>query len=77
MVDKLKVLRSLDKLDRLGVDGVRKLLTVGRTDESGVFTTGCGLSNEAAERLILLITAAKGSPSNSETIQRIRRWIIE
>ena len=37
------VLRAIDKLDRLGVDGVRALLGEGRKDESGDFTKGAGL----------------------------------
>src|SRR5438309_9710500 len=32
---RLTVLRAIDKLDRLGVDGVRQLLGSGREDESG------------------------------------------
>src|SRR6202166_1383825 len=38
------VLRAVDKLDRLGVGGVRALLGPGRKDESGDFTKGAGLS---------------------------------
>src|ERR1700722_16605149 len=37
------VLRAIDKLDRLGTDGVRALLGEGRKDESGDFTKGAGL----------------------------------
>src|SRR6187399_355278 len=40
---KLTVLRAIDKLDRLGEEGVRLLLTTGRKDESGDFTKGAGL----------------------------------
>ncbi|MEM8741562.1 MAG: HisS family protein, partial [Pseudomonadota bacterium] len=43
------VLRAIDKLDRLGQDGVRALLGDGRKDESGDFTKGAGLSPDAAE----------------------------
>ncbi len=42
------VLRAIDKLDRLGVEGVRALLGQGRKDESGDFTKGAGLSDEQA-----------------------------
>jgi histidyl-tRNA synthetase len=38
------VLRAIDKLDRLGMEGVRALLGEGRRDESGDFTKGAGLS---------------------------------
>jgi histidyl-tRNA synthetase len=40
---RLTVLRAIDKLDRLGVEGVRALLGEGRKDESGDFTKGAGL----------------------------------
>jgi histidyl-tRNA synthetase len=40
---RLTVLRAIDKLDRLGVAGVRQLLGEGRKDESGDFTNGAGL----------------------------------
>ena len=38
------VLRAIDKMDRLGVDGVALLLGPGRRDESGDFTKGAGLT---------------------------------
>jgi histidyl-tRNA synthetase len=41
---RLTVLRAIDKLDRLGPEGVRQLLGEGRKDESGDFTKGAGLS---------------------------------
>ncbi len=41
---RLTVLRAIDKLDRLGIDGVKALLGTGRKDESGDFTKGAGLS---------------------------------
>ena len=43
---RLTVLRAIDKLDRLGTEGVRLLLGTGRKDESGDFTPGAGLSDE-------------------------------
>src|SRR6185437_1447275 len=39
----LTVMRAIDKLDRLGIDGVKQLLGEGRKDESGDFTKGAGL----------------------------------
>src|SRR5438132_180551 len=49
---RLTVLRAIDKLDRLGADGVRLLLGPGRKDESGDFTKGAGLSDDAITRII-------------------------
>src|SRR5580692_1231972 len=42
---RLTVLRAIDKLARLGEEGVRALLGYGRKDESGDFTKGANLQN--------------------------------
>ncbi|MBS0333482.1 MAG: histidine--tRNA ligase, partial [Proteobacteria bacterium] len=57
---KLTVLRAVDKLDRLGPDGVRLLLGEGRKDESGDFTKGAGLTASAAERVLAFTAAGAG-----------------
>src|SRR6201999_1585432 len=57
---KLTVLRAVDKLDRLGPDGVRLLLGEGRKDESGDFTRGAGLTASAAERVLAFTAAGAG-----------------
>jgi len=41
----LTVLRALDKIDRLGWEGVKQLLGEGRKDKSGDFTKGANLSS--------------------------------
>jgi histidyl-tRNA synthetase len=46
---RLTVLRAIDKLDRLGIAGVKQLLGDGRKDESGDFTKGAGLSAASIE----------------------------
>ncbi|HEY8573948.1 histidine--tRNA ligase [Phenylobacterium sp.] len=70
---KLAVLRAVDKLDRLGRDGVRLLLGEGRKDESGAFTKGAGLNAAAAER-VLAFTAA-GVGGRSETLAKLAEVI--
>lgn len=45
------VLRAIDKLDRLGVEGVTKLLGAGRQDESGDFTDGAGLASDQIDKI--------------------------
>ena len=52
------VLRAIDKIDRLGPEGVRALLGAGRKDESGDFTKGAGLGPAQAE-LVMQFMAAK------------------
>jgi histidyl-tRNA synthetase len=52
---RLTVLRAIDKLDRLGVEGVRLLLGPGRKDESGDFTKGAGLEGPAIEQVLGLL----------------------
>ena len=46
---KLTALRALDKLDRLGWEGVNQLLGDGRKDKSGDFTKGANLSSSNIE----------------------------
>ena len=46
---KLTALRALDKIDRLGWDGVKQLLGEGRKDKSGDFTKGANLSSKNIE----------------------------
>jgi len=48
---RLTVLRAIDKLDRLGLEGVGALLGKGRKDESGDFTPGAGLGDGQAEAI--------------------------
>ncbi len=49
---RMTIFRALDKLDRLGVDGVMLLLGKGRKDESGDFTKGAGLDDSQINHLI-------------------------
>jgi histidyl-tRNA synthetase len=49
---RLTVLRAIDKLDRLGVQGVRELLGEGRKDESGDFTKGAGLTDDQSRKVL-------------------------
>jgi histidyl-tRNA synthetase len=67
------VMRAIDKLDRLGVDGVRALLGAGRGDESGDFTAGAGLGDEQAE-VILAFMAARGG-DGAATCARLRELV--
>jgi len=55
------VLRAIDKMDRLGIDGVRALLGKGRKDESGDFTKGAELSTGQADRVLAFVTPAGSS----------------
>lgn len=63
------VLRAIDKLDRLGVDGVRALLGEGRKDESGDFTKGAGLDAAAADVVMGFMGA--GRETGAETVARL------
>jgi histidyl-tRNA synthetase len=49
---RLTVMRAIDKMDRLGPEGVRLLLGAGRKDESGDFTKGAGLDPEAIATIL-------------------------
>ncbi len=67
------VLRAIDKIDRLGPDGVRSLLGEGRKDESGDFTKGAGLSAEQAEVVMGFTTAKRDT--GAATVARLRELV--
>jgi histidyl-tRNA synthetase len=67
---RLTVLRAIDKLDRLGTDGVKALLGTGRKDESGDYTRGAGLSSDQSE-LLLSIFASPETPAD-EVLTKIQ-----
>jgi histidyl-tRNA synthetase len=75
---RLRVLRSIDKIDRLGGDAVRALLTGGRKDESGDFTEGAGLSTHHANSVVefatgFLALAEIGQDANLAKIESLRK----
>ncbi|MGO9428032.1 histidine--tRNA ligase [Rhodoblastus sp.] len=63
---RLVVLRAIDKLDRLGPEGVRLLLGGGRKDESGDFTKGAGLADAAIDRVLAFTNARRAT--NAQTL---------
>ena len=67
------VLRAIDKIDRLGPDGVRALLGEGRRDESGDFTKGAGLLAEQAEVVMGFTTARHDT--GAATVARLRELV--
>jgi histidyl-tRNA synthetase len=59
---RLTVLRAIDKLDRLGIGEVARLLGPGRLDESGDVTIGANLSDE---QIGILLTYMQGGDLTS------------
>jgi histidyl-tRNA synthetase len=52
---RLTVMRAVDKLDRLGVEGITLLLGAGRKDESGDFTKGAELPADAIKKVLAFV----------------------
>jgi len=52
----LTTMRAIDKLDRLGIDGVKMLLGKGRKDDSGDFTKGAELTDSQIAGIVAVIT---------------------
>ncbi|MFG6584462.1 histidine--tRNA ligase [Sulfitobacter sp. 1A12779] len=67
------VLRAIDKLDRLGPEGVRALLGEGRKDDSGDFTKGAGLGEAQAEVVMGFMQAKR--ETGAETVARLRELV--
>ncbi|MBC9245223.1 histidine--tRNA ligase [Paracoccus sp. 11-3] len=69
------VLRTIDKFDKVGRDGVLALLTKGRKDDSGAFIDGVGL-DEAQAAPVLAFLTSKGS-DNAATLKNLRAAVGE
>ncbi len=54
------VMRAIDKIDRLGTEGVSALLGAGRRDESGDFTPGAGLGPDQSAVILGFMAARRG-----------------
>ena len=67
------VMRAIDKLDRLGPQGVALLLGSGRRDESGDFTPGAGLSEDQAAIVLGFMEARRDDLS--ATCARLRELV--
>ena len=71
---KIAVLRAVDKLDRLGLDGVRLLLGAGRKDESGAFTKGAELNAKGIEAVLAFVSASAASDRDA-TLNEIAKVV--
>ena len=67
------VMRAIDKLDRLGLDGVRALLGAGRKDESGDFTEGAQLGEAQADVILGFMDAR--AEDGAGTCARLRELV--
>lgn len=66
---RLTILRAIDKLDRLGEDGVALLLGAGRKDLSGDFTKGAELNTAQIDKVIAFTRTRRSS--RSETLDAL------
>jgi histidyl-tRNA synthetase len=71
------VLRAIDKLDRLGEEGVRALLGKGREDESGDFTKGAELSETQADVVMGFVGANKAAINALKDRQKILQGVSD
>ena len=69
------VLRTIDKFDKVGEEGVRQLLGKGRLDASGAYIDGIGLTDAQAAPVVTFLTS-KGA-SNAETLANLRGAVGE
>ena len=64
-------LRAIDKLDRVGAEGVQHLLGKGRKDKSGDFTKGAELEESQIKEIINFLNIKNLSDKNFERIREI------
>ena len=70
---RMTVLRAIDKLDRLGPDGVRLLLGEGRKDESGDYTKGAGLTEDQITPVMDFVAA--GADTAADVVANLRALV--
>jgi histidyl-tRNA synthetase len=71
---RLTMLRTIDKLDRLGLSGVKELLGAGRKDESGDFTKGVGLDSSHTKFILWMIDRDKDWEAHDNRLADITIW---
>jgi histidyl-tRNA synthetase len=65
-------LRAIDKLDRIGMAGVKSLLGEGRKDESGDYTQGAGLDSAQVDKIEAYLNAASDSRTDvCDTLEKL------
>ncbi|MBY6046278.1 histidine--tRNA ligase [Vannielia litorea] len=69
------VLRTIDKFDKVGEQGVRDLLGKGRKDDSGAFIDGVGLGEAQADPVVAFLTSKAASAE--ETFVNLRAAVGE
>jgi len=67
------IMRTLDKFDKVGVEGVAELLTDGRKDASGAFIPGLKMPPVAVESLVKFLGAK--ADDNSQTVANLRNLV--
>ena len=72
-LQRMQVLRAIDKLDRLGATGVEALLGEGREDDSGAYTEGAKLNSEAIKAVLGFTTASDAD--RGKTIQNLENLV--
>ncbi|MBY6092399.1 histidine--tRNA ligase [Maritimibacter alkaliphilus] len=70
VLDRDAILRTIDKFDKVGADGVRELLTTGRRDASGAFIDGVNLHENQADVVLAFLTAKSEHPA--KTLSNLR-----
>ena len=74
-VDRDAVLRTIDKFDKVGAEGVAELLGKGRLDASGAYIEGVGLTEAQAAPVLAFLTSR--GESAAETLANLRAAVGE
>ncbi len=70
---RLTVLRAIDKIDRLGPEGVERLLGEGRKDDSGDYTRGADLKPDQIKTVMGYVTSSTDKPD--QTLSNLEQLI--
>lgn len=65
----IQVLREIDKLDKIGIDGVCAMLGDGKYDASGAFNRGAGLDKIQVAMIRFFLENTKAQGGNEGTLK--------
>jgi histidyl-tRNA synthetase len=69
------ILRIIDKTDKIGIKGLKEELGKGRTDASGAFIRGLGLSEKTIDAILSFFEEFDETNDRETTLQRLKTYL--
>lgn len=70
-----KILRIIDKIDKIGIENLAKELGAGRTDVSGAYIEGLGLNNNIIDPILSFFKEFQETEKRDKIIERLYQYL--